>query len=96
MAVKALTKKEIEDELAKHPSWSLEGDRIAKTFTFASFLPAIEFVNRIASQAEAMDHHPDILVEYSKVTLRLSTHDAGGLSERDFRFASAVDRSLLG
>jgi 4a-hydroxytetrahydrobiopterin dehydratase len=94
MAIKALSKQEIESALAKSPLWALQGNMIARTIQFKGFPQAIEFVNKVAVQAETMDHHPDILVEYNKVTLRLSTHDAGGLSERDFRFAAAVDHNL--
>lgn len=92
MAIKGLSAQQIQEELKLVPLWELEGDRIARKFRFPTFNGSIEFVNQIAHQAEAMDHHPDILVEYNQVTLRLSTHDAGGLSERDFRFAQAVDR----
>jgi len=91
MAIQALSAQEIETRLAAAPSWRLEGNEIVRTFTFAGFEGSIRFVNQVAAQAEKADHHPDILVQYNKVTLRLSTHDANGLSERDFAFAQVAD-----
>jgi len=72
--------------------WTLEADAIRKQYTFADFVGAIAFVNRIAPQAEAADHHPDILVSYKRVTLTYSTHSAGGLTTKDFEGAAAADR----
>jgi 4a-hydroxytetrahydrobiopterin dehydratase len=95
MAVRAYNPQEIETELKQLPKWRLEGKEIVKTFEFSGFLPAMGFVNQAALVAEKQDHHPDLLIQYNKVTLRLSTHDAGGLSERDFRFAKTVD-ALVG
>jgi 4a-hydroxytetrahydrobiopterin dehydratase len=91
MAVRALNSKEITEALESLKNWRLEGREIVKTFEFTGFLPAMGFVNQVALVAERQDHHPDLLLQYNKVTLRLSTHDAGGLSERDFRFAQTVD-----
>lgn len=72
--------------------WALEGDAIRKQFTFANFVEAIAFVNRLAPQAEAADHHPDILIQYKRVTLTYSTHSEGGLTEKDFEGAALADR----
>jgi 4a-hydroxytetrahydrobiopterin dehydratase len=72
--------------------WTLDGDAIKKQFTFAGFPEAIAFVNRLAPDAEAADHHPDILINYKRVTLTYSTHSEGGLTEKDFDGASAADR----
>jgi 4a-hydroxytetrahydrobiopterin dehydratase len=72
--------------------WTLEGDAIRKQFTFANFVEAIAFVNRLAPQAEAADHHPDILIQYKRVTLTYSTHSEGGLTEKDFEGAAVADR----
>ncbi len=91
MTVRALNSKEIQDELAKVKAWRLDGKEMVKTFEFSGFLPAMGFVNQVALLVERQDHHPDLLLQYNKVTLRLSTHDAGGISERDFRFAKTVD-----
>jgi 4a-hydroxytetrahydrobiopterin dehydratase len=72
--------------------WTLDGDAIRRQYTFASFADAIAFVDRLAPEADAMDHHPDILVSYKRVTLTYSTHSEGGLTEKDFAGAAAADR----
>lgn len=87
MALKAMAEAEIARELAKIPDWRLEGGEIVRTFTAKSFLAGIAFVNQVADAAEKADHHPDILVQYNKVTLRLSTHDASGITAKDFALA---------
>ncbi len=74
--------------------WQREGDAIVKTVKRPSFTAAIEFVRQVAGIAEAMDHHPDIDIRWRTVTLRASTHSAGGLTAMDFELARAVD-SLL-
>jgi 4a-hydroxytetrahydrobiopterin dehydratase len=82
--VKALSEAEIAEALNLVPQWKREGQEITRSFTLPTFREAIGFVNRVAEHADKVDHHPDILVQYQKVTLRLSTHDAGGLTQRDF------------
>ena len=72
--------------------WTLDGDAIKKQFTFAGFPEAIAFVDRLAPVAQAADHHPDILINYKKVTLTYSTHSDGGLTAKDFEGAAAADR----
>ena len=72
--------------------WTLDGDAIRKQYTFEDFPEAIAFVNRLAPEAEKADHHPDILINYKRVTLTYSTHDEGGLTEKDFAGAAAADR----
>lgn len=89
--MRALSEREISEKLASSPLWKREGQEIVRTFTFPAFRDSIEFVAHVADQADKMDHHPDILVQYNKVTLRLSTHDANGLSERDFAFSLWAD-----
>ncbi len=86
-----LTAKQIEMKLDALPEWTQSGGVIQRTFTFADFVKAMAFVNRAAEEAERVQHHPDIMVRYSKVTLALSTHDAGGITQKDFDFAAAVD-----
>ena len=72
--------------------WTLDGDAIRKQFTFTGFPEAVAFVSRLVPEAEAADHHPDILINYKRVTLTYTTHDAGGLTDKDFAGASAADR----
>jgi 4a-hydroxytetrahydrobiopterin dehydratase len=86
-----LTQEQVDSKLAEFPDWSLSGDALQRTFRFDDFLAAMAFVNRIADLAEEFQHHPDIMVRYNKVTLTLSTHDAGGLTEKDFELARATD-----
>jgi len=86
-----LTDKEVQQELKALHGWEWEGDAIQKQYSFGSFAEAMAFANRVASVAEEQNHHPDILVSYTKVTLTSSSHDAGGLTARDFRLAKAVD-----
>jgi 4a-hydroxytetrahydrobiopterin dehydratase len=81
----------IEAALEGLKGWTREGDEIRRTFEFDSFQPAIDFVNRVAEAAEAANHHPDIDIRFSRVTLTLSTHSAGGLTKRDFALASRID-----
>lgn len=76
------------------PGWEDGGDEIRKRYTFGSFAEAIEFVGRVAELATRRDHHPDILIQYKKVTLLLSTHSEGGVTERDLEFAEALESSL--
>jgi len=71
--------------------WERAGTEIRKEWIFDSFKAAMAFANRVADLAEAQDHHPDILVQYSRVTLTLTSHDSGGLTERDFKLAAKID-----
>lgn len=86
-----LTDAQVDEALERLPEWSRVGECIQRTYTFGDFVRSMEFVNRMAQHAEAVQHHPDILVRYAKVTLSLSTHDAGGISEKDMAFAAASD-----
>ena len=87
-----LSRSEAEQRLKSLTDWTLEGDAIKKQFTFKDFLEAIAFVNRLAPEAEKADHHPDILINYKRVTLTYSTHSEGGLTAKDFEGAAAADR----
>lgn len=91
-----LTAKQIDSSLKEVPAWSSTGEAIQRTVQFANFVQAMEFVNRIAAAAELAQHHPDLLIRYNKVTLTLSTHDAGGLTKKDFEFAKRVDAAAGG
>jgi len=85
-----LTETEIQGRLAGVPGWQRRGQELRRSFSFPDFGAAMAFVNRVAGLAEAANHHPDIDIRYSKVTLVLSTHDAGGLTERDFALAESI------
>jgi len=86
-----LSRGEAEQRFQKLTGWALEGDAIRKQYTFANFPDAIAFVNRLAPRAEAADHHPDILINYKRVTLTYSTHSEGGLTAKDFDGAAMAD-----
>jgi 4a-hydroxytetrahydrobiopterin dehydratase len=87
-----LSDAEITERLSGLAGWERTGAEIRKVYRFGGgFGEAMAFVNRVAGLAEAINHHPDILVQYDKVTLVLTSHDAGGLTERDFRLARAID-----
>ena len=88
---KLLTEQEIQTQLQKMSGWSREGDAILKQYTLAGFPDAIAFVTRLAFDAEAADHHPDILINYKRVTLTYSTHSEGGLTQKDFDGARMAD-----
>ena len=87
-----LSRTESEQRLEGLDGWTLESASIRKQYTFAGFLEAIAFVNRLAPKAEAADHHPDILIDYKRVTLTYSTHSEGGLTIKDFDGAAMADR----
>ena len=87
-----LSRADAEQRVKSLKGWTLEGDAIKKQYTFKDFPAAIAFVNRLAPEAEKADHHPDILINYKRVTLTYSTHDEGGLTEKDFAGAAAADR----
>jgi 4a-hydroxytetrahydrobiopterin dehydratase len=90
-----LSQAEIAERFQKlNDGWTLDGDTIRKKYTFADFMEAIAFVNRLAPEAEKVDHHPDILINYKRVTLTYSTHSEGGLTEKDFAGAMTADRLL--
>lgn len=80
-----LTTAEIQARLADCPGWALRDDGLEKTMTFESFPDAIAFVTRLAFDAEAADHHPDLTINYRRVHVRWSTHSDNGVTEKDFR-----------
>ncbi|HVJ26983.1 MAG TPA: 4a-hydroxytetrahydrobiopterin dehydratase [Vicinamibacterales bacterium] len=87
-----MTSEQVEQRLAGLPGWTLEGAAIRRQFVFDGFAAAVAFVVRVGFDAEAADHHPDILISnYKKVTLTFTTHSAGGLTEKDFAGAEAAD-----
>jgi 4a-hydroxytetrahydrobiopterin dehydratase len=80
--------------LAELDGWEVRDGRLRKRYTFRTFLRAIVFVNSVAYLAEGAGHHPDITINYNKVTLRLVTHSEGGLTGRDFALAQDIDAKL--
>lgn len=90
-----LSAQDIETRLQDFPEWTLLGDSMQRTFAFEDFLGSMAFVKRVAELAEAHQHHPDIMIRYNKVTLTLSTHDAGGLTDKDFELAHDIDACFV-
>lgn len=87
-----LSREDVHHRLSALPGWALDGDAIRKQYTFAGFPEAVRFVDRLVPGAEAADHHPDVLINYKRVTLTYSTHSEGALTEKDFAGAAMADR----
>jgi 4a-hydroxytetrahydrobiopterin dehydratase len=86
-----LTTEQTALELGKIPGWTHHAETITRTFKFNNFPLSVAFVHRLAACAEKIQHHPDIDIRYDEVTLTLTTHDAGGLTEKDFTLARQSD-----
>ena len=89
-----LTPEQIEHGLISVPHWHLENGEIVREFKFEDFREAMSFVNSVAAAAEAAGHHPDIDIRYNRVRLALSSHDAGGITEKDFSLAAEINHAL--
>jgi 4a-hydroxytetrahydrobiopterin dehydratase len=81
----------VHKKMQSMPLWKLEGGELVRNCEFGNFVQAMQFVNGVAELAEGAGHHPDIDIRYNKVRLALISHDAGGLTERDFDLAAAID-----
>ncbi|MDZ7268995.1 MAG: 4a-hydroxytetrahydrobiopterin dehydratase [candidate division KSB1 bacterium] len=86
-----LSEQEINQELSRLPGWTIAGGRLHKTFHFPSFVEAFGFMARVALLAEAMNHHPEWSNVYNRVVIDLVTHDAGGISAKDFALAHKIE-----
>src|SRR5262245_57224851 len=86
-----LSDSDVDARLSALKGWGRKGDGIAKLFTFKGFPDAVAFIARLAFDAEAADHHPDLQVSYRRVTVTWSTHDEGGVTEKDFEGAKQSD-----
>jgi 4a-hydroxytetrahydrobiopterin dehydratase len=86
-----LTDSAIQDELARLPAWSYEGGALRRSYTFPGFMRGIAFVEAVAKLAEDAGHHPDIAIQYTRVSLALSTHDAGDVTEKDVALAHQIE-----
>jgi 4a-hydroxytetrahydrobiopterin dehydratase len=87
-----LNRADAEARLREIPGWTIDGNAIRKQFVFEDFPSAVDFVSRLVPGAEAADHHPDLLINYRKVTLTYTTHSEGGLTEKDFAGAAMAER----
>ena len=92
MVASVLTASQIEEAIRVLDGWELQNGRLRKEFRFADFSAAFGFMTRVALVAERMNHHPDWSNVYNRVTIELYTHDAGGLTAKDFELARALSR----
>ena len=93
MKASPLMETEIAPRLAAVPRWKEQGKEIIRTFEFRDFRAALAFVNKVGDLAENAGHHPDIDIRWNKVRLALTTHDAGGLTAKDFDLAAEIDKA---
>jgi 4a-hydroxytetrahydrobiopterin dehydratase len=84
---------EIRRALGTLPGWTRKGEALSKTYSFARFADGIRFVQQVAEVADRMNHHPDIDIRYTRISFSLSTHDAGGITQRDLELASAIEQA---
>lgn len=90
-----LNQEQISSNLSKFSGWSFENESIFKQFQFKDFMEALSFVNAVGLEAEKMDHHPDILMfAWNKVKITISTHSAGGVTEKDFSLAQKIEERI--
>ena len=87
-----LNETEVRQKLVNLPGWITSGQSLSQTYKFNNFIQAINFVNRLVEPAEAAGHHPDITISYNKVTIHLTTHDAGGITQKDFDLAQEITK----
>lgn len=96
MAIAKLSAEAIETELAKLPGWSVKDGKLHRELAFEGFVEAFGFMTSVALAAQAQDHHPEWFNVWNKVVIDLTTHDAGGLSARDFKLATTIERLAAG
>jgi 4a-hydroxytetrahydrobiopterin dehydratase len=85
-----LDKEELKSALKKRPEWDLEGKAITRVIEFEDFMEGIDFVNLLAEVAEEAQHHPDITINYTRITISLTSHEAGGITEDDIELADRI------
>ena len=86
-----LSESEIKNKLKKLKSWKYQNNKLSREFTFKNFVEAFSFMTAVALEAEKIDHHPDWENVYNRVVINLNTHDAGGITEKDFKLAHAIE-----
>jgi 4a-hydroxytetrahydrobiopterin dehydratase len=89
-----LSEAQITNELKSLPGWEYQDSSLRKLFRFAEFMDGIRFVGRVAEMAEAADHHPDMHINYTRVTFTCSTHSEGGVTEKDIRLAKQIEQAF--
>ena len=94
MPIEKLTPDVITRKLGELPHWTLRGEKLHRQFKFADFVEAFGFMSRVALLSETANHHPEWSNVYNRVEIDLTTHDAGGISERDFKLAQQINQLL--
>lgn len=89
------TQEQIQEKLKGYPGWGYVNGMIQKTFSFVDFMKAVEFLNQLSVVAEAEQHHPDVIIKYSKVTVAYITHDKDGITDKDFELANKTDQLAI-
>lgn len=89
-----LNETEVRQKLANYPDWVTSGQSLNSTYKFRDFVQAIEFVNRLVEPAEKAGHHPDLEISYNRVTIHLTTHDQGGITQKDFDLAEEISKII--
>lgn len=87
-----LSESQIQERISRLSGWQLVGKTIQSIRVFQDFVTAIQFVNQLVEPAEAAGHHPDLSISYNKVTIQLTSHDAGGLTDKDFALAEQISK----
>ena len=90
--MKVLSRSEVKEKLKEIKGWKLKGNRIERVYRFKQYVDGIAFVNKLAELAEKEEHHPDIEIIYTTVTVALTTHDAGGITNYDIRMAKKINQ----
>jgi 4a-hydroxytetrahydrobiopterin dehydratase len=91
-----LTPAQVNTKMRNLPTWQTDGQQLSCTYKFPDFVQAVAFVNRLVTPAETLKHHPDLTITYNQVSIRLSTHDAGGLTDLDFQLAQSIAKLQQG
>ncbi len=86
-----LSETEIRNRIRNHPGWELRENALVKKFELEGFMDVVGLVNDVAGPAEAADHHPDMFINYRRITFTLSTHDQGGVTEKDFGLLAEIE-----
>jgi 4a-hydroxytetrahydrobiopterin dehydratase len=89
-----LSQDEINDRIKTLAGWQLKDNAISKLYRFKEFMDGIRFINRVAELAEAADHHPDISINYTRITFTCTTHSDGGVTAKDFALAQQIEQAF--
>ena|SRR5271155_1172922 len=89
-----LSSAKVTERLKLLPGWEQKDDAVSKRYKFKDFMAGIRFISQVAAIAERMDHHPDIAINYTRITFSCSTHDQGGITDKDFKLATEIETAF--